>query len=425
MPSRAAKALVTMFSGVSDTTAPSVSTFTATTPSTSRDIPITAFTASEVGVYFIVTESSTPPAVDAAGWNLSAPATYTVSTDGTFTLYPWVKDAAGNVSAEFATPRTVTVLALPFTDAFTRADGAIGSIWTGATWTISSNAALNTPTAGANVVGARGEFATWSGDDPTGWSVTGEASGSEINEVGTGEGHGGSGTGSCNFYQAAGPNVGIYAGVLTVGVWYKNALEISLVNSGAVVVLDLAGGMVSPSFSTTGTKVTTGRATNASLYIRSGVNPSDVTIDNVTSQPLTLTSLFATLPSVGVANVTSQVVITADPSGHRAGHIINLDSISSPANFVIAYLDGVGNAKLDKCVGGVYTNVISGAITFGATKNLKVVKNGDSYSLYYGTPGSETQVGTTQTITGMTGTLHGLFGTGDTPRFDTYQLSSP
>ena len=111
------------------------------------------------------------------------------------------------------------------------------------------------------------------------------------------------------------------------------------------------------------------------------------------------------------------------PAGRQGGLVINLDSISTPANFVIAYLDGT-NAKLDKCVAGTYTNVISGAVTFGATKNLKLVKSGNNYSLYYGTPGSETQVGTTQAITSMNGTIHGLFVTNNTPKFDTYQLAA-
>ena len=39
----------------------------------------------------------------------SAPATYTVAGDGTYVLYPWAKDAAGNVSAVYIAPASVTV----------------------------------------------------------------------------------------------------------------------------------------------------------------------------------------------------------------------------------------------------------------------------------------------------------------------------
>lgn len=91
-----------------DTTAPSVTGFAAASPS-GLTIAITTFTASEAGVYFLITESATPPAVDDVGWNLSAPTTYAVLTSGTKTLYPWVKDAAGNVSSVYGSPASVYV----------------------------------------------------------------------------------------------------------------------------------------------------------------------------------------------------------------------------------------------------------------------------------------------------------------------------
>ncbi|MCX6034629.1 MAG: right-handed parallel beta-helix repeat-containing protein, partial [Chloroflexi bacterium] len=92
-----------------DLTAPTVNTFTATTPSNSLNIPITAFTASDaVGVTgYLITTSLTPPAAGAGGWTGTAPTTYTVASEGSYTLYPWAKDAAGNVSSVFASPRTV------------------------------------------------------------------------------------------------------------------------------------------------------------------------------------------------------------------------------------------------------------------------------------------------------------------------------
>ena len=105
-----------------DTTAPTVNTFTATSPSTSLNIPITAFTASDgAGVTgYLISESSTPPSAGAAGWSGAAPTTYPVGSDGSYTLYPWAKDAAGNVSAVFGAPRTVTVdTAAPTVNTFT------------------------------------------------------------------------------------------------------------------------------------------------------------------------------------------------------------------------------------------------------------------------------------------------------------------
>ena len=95
-----------------DTHAPSVNTFSATSPSRSLNIPITAFTASDdVSVTnYIITTSSIAPVIDAAGWSITAPTIYTVLTDGSYTLYPWVKDASGNISATFGSPASVTVI---------------------------------------------------------------------------------------------------------------------------------------------------------------------------------------------------------------------------------------------------------------------------------------------------------------------------
>jgi len=66
------------------------------------------------------------------------------------------------------------------------------------------------------------------------------------------------------------------------------------------------------------------------------------------------------------------------------------------ANLVLAYHDGT-NAKLDKCVAGTWTAVITGAAAYGAGKALKVVvaANGTDYSLYY----DGAQIGATTAIT--------------------------
>jgi hypothetical protein len=95
--------------GGGDTTAPTVASFTVATPSSTLIIPVAAFTASEAGASFIITENSTPPAAGAGGWAGTAPTTYTVSANGDYTLYPWVKDAAGNVSSVYGSPASVHV----------------------------------------------------------------------------------------------------------------------------------------------------------------------------------------------------------------------------------------------------------------------------------------------------------------------------
>jgi hypothetical protein len=91
--------------------APVVTAFTATSLSNSLVIPITSFTAADnVGVTgYQITASATPPSITGGGWSAVAPTTYIVDSDGTYTLYPWARDAAGNVSVLFGTPVTVVV----------------------------------------------------------------------------------------------------------------------------------------------------------------------------------------------------------------------------------------------------------------------------------------------------------------------------
>lgn len=97
---------------VVDLTAPTISAFTATTPSASSSINITSFTAADAATSvngYMITASSTPPAANDPAWSPTPIASYTVASDGTYTLYPWARDAAGNVSAVFGSPRTVVV----------------------------------------------------------------------------------------------------------------------------------------------------------------------------------------------------------------------------------------------------------------------------------------------------------------------------
>jgi hypothetical protein len=94
-----------------DAESPVVAAFTVPATSTSLNIPINTFTATDNAVVtgYKITTTATPPLAGDAGWTGTAPTEYSAESDGTYTLYPWAKDAAGNVSAVFATPRTVTI----------------------------------------------------------------------------------------------------------------------------------------------------------------------------------------------------------------------------------------------------------------------------------------------------------------------------
>ena len=109
----------TQFSRSYDGTLPVVTSFTAASPSSTLAISITSFSASDGSgsgiAAYLITETNTQPSVNDSGWAASAPATYNVSGYGSYTLYPWVKDAAGNISATYGSPASVTVAAVTST----------------------------------------------------------------------------------------------------------------------------------------------------------------------------------------------------------------------------------------------------------------------------------------------------------------------
>ncbi|KAA0890514.1 Ig-like domain-containing protein [Oryzomonas rubra] len=159
--------LVVTYTLSSDTTAPTVGTFTMPATATSQTVAIASFTASDnVGVTgYLVTESATAPSASATGWSASAPTSFTFSAAGSKTAYAWAKDAAGNVSAAKSSSVAIT---LPDTTPPT-----VGT-FTMPTTATSLTVAISSFTASDNV-GVTGYLVTESATAPsasaTGWSA--------------------------------------------------------------------------------------------------------------------------------------------------------------------------------------------------------------------------------------------------------------
>ncbi len=295
-------------------------------------------------------------------------------------------------------PRTLWLPQPLASDAFTRAalgstdgaghaetsglgSGGDGKLWTGATFSISGNKAIDTPVAGATLVSDPGFAAAGDWAAGAGWTVAGNiatallASSTLVNSAGTAP--------TANtWYQLSA------TGAQTAGSW---TMGIGGTNSAA---------------QTTGSYIRTLRAADATKATITGAAYSG-TIDDFDVKPFTLSELFASV-SLGEPDVlvSADLVVTA---GTQAGVVINLDSAATPANFIIAYHDGT-NAHLDKCVAGVYTSLVNAAAAYAASATIRVIKDGTSVSLYY----NNAKVGTTQTVAdaGIIGnTLHGLFST--------------
>jgi hypothetical protein len=89
-----------------------VTTFTIPSTVESLTIPISTFTAANA-TGFIVTESATAPAASDSKWTTAAPTSYLASSYGAKTLYAWVKNATGTVSASVSASTTLTQPAEP------------------------------------------------------------------------------------------------------------------------------------------------------------------------------------------------------------------------------------------------------------------------------------------------------------------------
>ena len=143
------QALTVTVSGGGDTTKPVVSAgFAATTPSLSWTIPVSGFAATDdTGVTgYMITASSTAPLSTDAGWLGTAPTSYAVAADGSYTLYPWAKDAAGNVSLVYDAPVAVVVDTVrPTVSSTVPVNGATGTTLNG-TVTLNFSESVNCAT---------------------------------------------------------------------------------------------------------------------------------------------------------------------------------------------------------------------------------------------------------------------------------------
>lgn len=323
----------------------------------------------------------------------------------TATLYPNVQLYNGISTADNIRIPTSTWLPTPLAyDTFTRADGAISNsettgpdsqttpslAWTGGA--ISSNTNVITPSLGSELV-VNGGF-----DADTDWTKTGGWSiGSGVASIITTDGN-------------------ITQNIATIGQWYQLTWDVPSFTSGLVKGTFGAGSNLGYSYTSSGNgKINTGRqASDGYIGIRWNATPNG-SIDDVSVKALTLSSLFSTV-STSDADVIADADVTLT-AGTQAGLVLNLDSTSSPANFIIVYHDGT-NVKVDEAVSGVYTNKQSTAVTYSAGATLRAIREGTKLRVYY----NNALVGSELTMTANTNTKHGLFSTYASNTFDNFTL---
>ena len=135
-------------------------------------------------------------------------------------------------------------------------------------------------------------FANWTTDDLDDWTESGESGNDpEISEVGTGEGHGGSGTGMCNIYTSDGTLVSIrQTGIKTIDKYYKVETVIDTVVAGGIQYVGFDG--IGDIYTTTGTKTYVGKADTTDFSVkRKYAVATDVTLDSVSLKQVLGTAL--------------------------------------------------------------------------------------------------------------------------------------
>jgi len=319
-------------------------------------------------------------------------------------------------------------------DTFTRADGAIGNsettgpdsqttpslAWTGGA--ISSNKNVITPSLGSDVL-LDGAMENWiSSTNLTSWVE--EISGSSTVNREASDIH--SGTYATRIdVDASNSSTGItqYPSVV-VGTWYKASVwaKANVVGRSATFFTTFATKYLSLTTSYVNYFYTGRSAGGYYGFGRSSSVSSSLYFDDALLEPLTLSSLFSSVSTSDTdVIVDANVTLTART---QAGLVTNLDSTSSPANFLIAYHDGT-NVYLDKNVGGTYTNLISSAQTYSDGATLRVITYTSSGSLKVRVYYNNVMVGSEQTVSDagiISNTRHGLFSTYSGNSFDNFTL---
>lgn len=141
---------------------------------------------------------------------------------------------------------------------------------------------FNTEATGSQLL-ANNAFATWSSDNPSSWTVTGESgSNPAVSQTGANVGQGGGGTGAANFYTT-GTAVSISQSILTSGSSYRVTLSLSFVDSaqpGGIAIYNNTT-RISPIYHVAGYYTFNFNATHTSFRIET-TGACNCTIDEIT-----------------------------------------------------------------------------------------------------------------------------------------------
>ncbi len=353
---------------------------------------------------------------------------WTGNEDSTSTLYPTIGNYDGAFTSDNIRIPTTTWLPTPLAYSTFGTPGATTTETSGPDsqttpalaltgGTVAGGVLSITPTLGSEMV-TNGNMET--GDPPSGWAVLNLATLSSVNDERTG----GSGTKSMSIIHNGG-NYPSARETLSVsnGTWYQASGWAKNINAPSMALRYYDGTNWFTFANIASTSWTYGLGVRRSLsttnYIQlesqSSTLGQETRTDDVSVTPLTLSSLFSTVPA-NTANVVADVNVTLT-AGTQAGLVLNLDSTSSPANFILVYHNGT-QVLVDEAVAGVYTNKQTTTVTYSAGATLRAIREGTKLRVYY----NNALVGSELTMTANTNTIHGLFSTYSGNTFDNFTL---
>ncbi|MBI5942872.1 MAG: hypothetical protein HY864_00770 [Chloroflexi bacterium] len=295
------------------------------------------------------------------------------------------------------------------------ANGLLGGAWntTNSAWRVLGGKAVCTPTLGAELFANTGFDADTNWTKGAGWTISaGKAN------------HAGATAGSLT--QAIGG----------IGNWYRAGyMHESGATNQTYVYFGATTNMGRQHATQTNQQVIAVRRqlSTTDMGLRATTN-AVVQADTATAKLITLSDMFASKIANNNATITANIVTGLNSSilfNQPIGVAGWMDSYTSPANFIIAYLNvtpGLTTVTLylEKCVGGTYTTLTSGVVTYAAGAPLKLTGTVSGGTLTLDAYYNGTQVGTQQTVTDagiISNTRHGMFGGSEFNNFAYFSLT--
>ena len=186
------------------------------------------------------------------------------------------------------------------------------------------------------LVANNADFGTWSGDDPSNWTVAGEDSTDpEVSEVGSGEAHGGSGSDHLNLYTSDTDVVSVAQNITTVvSDTYLVEVDVNKITTGTVRIQAIGVATVTKDFTFAGKArmIFTSDQVTTAIKITTAGAAADFTIDAISVK-----QVGSLTRSSGLSNSS-----TADPVlfGEQTGFTVEFDSGDSGDAWGKIDLDG-------------------------------------------------------------------------------------